>query len=99
MVTGMPKTINKSRQHIKHRKMKKIVLGFLLIAGFVFSTSLNAEGWDYKSEESLDKMDGELYVRADCTGFAGDDCTTSGASWRMNIDVIEWVVSQMKKFR
>ncbi|MFT6972521.1 MAG: hypothetical protein ACJAXX_003104 [Roseivirga sp.] len=79
--------------------MKKLVLVCLLITGFAFTPSLNAEGWDYKSEESLDVMDGELYVRADCTEFPGDDCNMTGASWRMNIDAVQWVASQLKKFR
>lgn len=79
--------------------MKKLVLVCLIITGFAFSTTLNAEGWDYKSEESLDVMDGELYVRSDCTQFTGDDCTTTGASWRLNIDAVQWVAAQLKKIR
>ena len=59
--------------------MKKLVLVCLFITGLAFSSPLKAEGWDYRSDESLDMMDGELYVRADCTGFVGDDCTTEGA--------------------
>ena len=60
--------------------MKKLLILCLLTIGFAFTQSLSAEEWEYKSRESLDMMDGRLYVRADCTIFDGDDCTTKGAS-------------------
>jgi len=42
-------------------------------------------GWDYKSEGSIDKMDGRWYYRSDCEDKVGDDCTTPGSATRTDI--------------
>lgn len=50
-------------------------------------------GWDYKSDVSLDKMDGKYYLRTDCGTFIGDDCTTPGSSSRVDVSIVIDVIN------
>ncbi len=45
-------------------------------------------GWDYKSDVSLDRIDGRWYMRTDCLDLIGDDCNTKNSSSRIDVTPI-----------
>ena len=76
--------------------MKKRNLIFICLAAGLLLISIpnktQAFGWDYKSEESIDKMEGKTYLRTDCEDKPGDDCTMPGSSTRMDIsDIVDLI--------
>lgn len=62
---------------------------FSCIALFAFAIPFNSfAGWDYKSQESIDRMDGRTYIVSHCENKIGDDCTTPGSATRMDISAV-----------
>ena len=45
-------------------------------------------GWEYKSVESIDRMDGKTYLVSHCENKIGDDCTTPGSATRCDISIL-----------
>lgn len=78
---------------------KKFVFTFsCLLVGIISFGSINsyaymATGWDYKSEVSLDRMDGRTYVVTHCESKIGDDCTTPGSASRIDFSAYEKLFS------
>jgi len=59
------------------------------IAFYAFSMPLNSfAGWDYKSTESIDRLDGRTYIVSHCENKIGDDCTSPGSATRMDISAV-----------
>ncbi|WP_075350105.1 hypothetical protein [Algoriphagus marinus] len=70
---------------MKKNIKKSLFVGFTFA---VFSIPFNSfAGWDYKSVESLDKMDGRTYIVSHCEDKLGDDCNMPGSATRMDISV------------
>lgn len=68
----------------------KLVFTFAcLMLGIISFGSINSyavrPGWDYKSIEDIDRMDGRTYLVTHCEDKPGDDCTTPGAGTRIEI--------------
>lgn len=80
-------------------KKKRIVFLSLclVVATLAIPINANASGWDYKSDESVDRMNGEWYMRTDCEDKPGDDCTTPGASTRLSIDALTAILKLVSK--
>lgn len=72
-------------------------ISLLLIGGFLMVMALvpfqASAGFDYKSDVTIDKMDGRYYLRTDCGTFTGDDCTTPGSSSRVDISAVVDVIN------
>ncbi|REG87070.1 hypothetical protein [Algoriphagus antarcticus] len=70
---------------------KKFVFTFsCLLVGIISFGSINSyaleeTGWDYKSVEDIDRMDGRTYLVSHCEDKPGDDCTTPGSSTRIEL--------------
>lgn len=80
------------------KKKRTIFLSLcLIIATTAFPLNTSASGWDYKSEEGVDRMNGEWYLRTDCEDKPGDDCTTPGASTRISIDALTAILKLVSK--
>ncbi|MCS5490708.1 hypothetical protein [Algoriphagus limi] len=57
-----------------------------LFASILLSLPLQSfAGWEFKSVESIDRMDGRTYIVTHCENKIGDDCTTPGSATRMDI--------------
>ncbi|NVK49146.1 MAG: hypothetical protein HWE09_05220 [Cyclobacteriaceae bacterium] len=64
--------------------MKSITVG--LSVSILSALPLQSHaGWDYKSVESIDRIDGRTYIVTHCENKIGDDCTTPGSATRMDI--------------
>ncbi|MGW8121809.1 hypothetical protein ACV07N_04045 [Roseivirga echinicomitans] len=53
-------------------------------------------GWDYKSEVSLDRMEGRLYIVTHCEDKLGDDCNMPGSASRTDISIIEKLIGVIR---
>lgn len=80
------------------KKKRTIFLSLcLVVATLAIPINANASGWEYHSDESVDRMNGEWYMRTDCEDKPGDDCTTPGASTRMSIDALTAILKLISK--
>jgi hypothetical protein len=72
--------------------MKKAVrrISYLGVVMFTLCFSFNTfAGWDYKSQVSLDRMGGILYIVTHCENKLGDDCNMPGSASRTDISILE----------
>lgn len=71
--------------------MKKSIKNclFLFVALFAFSIPFNSfAGWEYRSVESFDMIDGRAYIVSHCQDQIGDDCTTPGSATRVDVTLV-----------
>lgn len=60
-------------------------IGFLSLA---LVSNYSFAGWEFKSVESFDRMEGRTYVVSHCEDKIGDDCTTPGSATRYDITIL-----------
>ncbi len=71
----------------------------LTIAILAIPFNARASEWEYKSDESVDRINGEWYMRTDCEDKPGDDCTTPGASTRISIDALTAILKLIRRLQ
>lgn len=82
------------------KKLKTILIcAILFCSAIALPTNANAEGWDFKSDESIDKIGGIWYLRSDCEDKPGDDCTMPGSATRIDITSLMEIVLIIGKLK
>lgn len=62
---------------------------FTLFAFFTLVMPFDSfAGWEYKSVESFDMMDGRAYIVSHCQDQIGDDCTNPGSATRVDVTLV-----------
>jgi len=70
-------------------KKSSKIFGILLAGTLVIALTFTSyAGWDYRSVESFDRMDGRTYLVTHCQDQIGDDCTTPGSATRLDISIV-----------
>jgi hypothetical protein len=67
---------------------KSLSLFFGITLALTSLSTHSFAGWEYKSVESIDRMDGRTYLVSHCENKIGDDCTTPGSATRIDISVL-----------
>lgn len=82
------------------KKLKTtLICAVLIYSALAIPLSANADGWDYKSEETIDLMEGRWYLRTDCEKKPGDDCNMPGSATRIDISELMELVLIIQKLR
>lgn len=79
-------------------KMKKFRVTLFCLCLVAISSQVSfssTAGWDYKSEVTIDRIDGRTYIRTDCEDKLGDDCNMPGSSSRVDISIM---INMLKAF-
>lgn len=70
----------------------------LAVILFVATSSFSSyAGWDYKSETSIDRMEGRIYIVTHCEDKLGDDCNMVGSASRTDITVLMDMLKLFKR--
>ncbi len=74
---------------MKKSLKKSLFAGIVLLTlSTPFNLFAGYAGWDYKSTESFDRMDGRTYLVSHCEDKIGDDCTTPYSATRFDVSIV-----------
>ncbi|WP_141719646.1 hypothetical protein [Roseivirga misakiensis] len=79
------------------KKIRAVVLCLCLAFSCSQISFSETSGWDYKSDNSIDKIEGRWYFRTDCEDKPGDDCTTPGSASRIDITSLMKLLSPLNR--
>jgi len=78
------------------KKVIKMSLALSLVILMIITSFSSYAGWDYKSEISIDRMEGRIYIVTHCEDKLGDDCNTVGSASRIDITLL---MDMLRRFR
>lgn len=79
------------------KKAFKMSLALSIVVLMITTSFSSYAGWDYKSEISIDRMEGRVYIVTHCEDKLGDDCNMVGSASRIDITLLMDMLRRLRR--